>query len=192
MSASDDDVRVGTPERERAIGFLNDAFSTGYLDISEFEERSGIVYGARTRGDLRGVVADLPNAAMLFPDAPAATGVPAAPTAPTTLSSDWETVRRKGSWQVPPRLILTGSMGTFDLDFRQAVFTTPTIEIEVQVSATNVKLRLGPDHEVRADEVVKSGWSSTKDKAGPPARPGGPIVVVRGSLAAASGLIIKR
>lgn len=196
MSTSDDDVRVGTPERERAIGFLNDAFATGYLDVSEFEERSGVVYTARTRGELRPLVADLPNAAALFPDAPVASPTPVdgphAPLVPVELTADWDTVRRKGSWQVPPRLLLTGTMGTVDLDFSKAGFTTPTVDVEVQVSSTNVKLRLGPDQEARVDDLVKSGWSSIKDKAGPPHRPGGTVFLIRGSLSAASGLILKR
>ena len=58
-----DDILVGNPERERAIGLLNDAFSSGYLDVTAFEDRSGAVYAARTRGQLRVTVDGLPTAA---------------------------------------------------------------------------------------------------------------------------------
>lgn len=50
----DEDVRVGHSERERATSLLSDAFSSGYLEIVEFEERAGAVTASRTRGDLRG------------------------------------------------------------------------------------------------------------------------------------------
>lgn len=197
----DDDVRVGHPERERAIGLINDAFSQGYLDITEFEERSGTIYGARTRGDLRGVVADLPNASLLFPDAPDVVGPTAAGSAvaqvpemsaPETISADWEAKRRRGAWTVPARMILTGEMGTFELDYRLATFVTPIVELQLQVSASTVRLRVGPDHEVRYDAVVKSGWSSIKDKAGSPGRPGGHVITVTGALSGMSSLTIKR
>lgn len=193
----DDEVRVGHPERERAIGLINDAFSQGYLDITEFEERSGTIYEARTRGDLRGVVADLPNAQLLFPDTPAVAdpavaAVSAAAHVPETITADWESQRRKGAWTVPARMILTGEMGTFELDYRLAAFAAPVVELQLQVSASTVRLRIGPEHEVRCNAVVKSGWSSIKDKAGSPARPGGQMITVTGALSGMSSLTIKR
>jgi hypothetical protein len=198
MGTEDDDVRVGNPERERVISLLNDAFSTGYLDITEFEERTGVVYSARTRGELKPLVADLPNGSALFHgsaiagSAISASGPLVGGGQPLELNIDWDTVRKKGSWQVPPRLSATGSMGNLHMDVRRATFTTAVVELELQVSASTVKLRLGPDHEVRYDELSTSGWSDVKDKAGPPARPGGPVIIVRGSLSAASSLSIRR
>ncbi|MGB3697512.1 MAG: DUF1707 domain-containing protein [Gordonia sp. (in: high G+C Gram-positive bacteria)] len=196
MESSDDEVRVGNPERERAIGLINDAFSQGYLDIVEFEERSGLVYQARTRGALRQVVADLPNGSLLFPATPAAApGGPSAPAAyspPESVTADWDTQRRKGAWTVPARMVLSGEMGTFDLDYRSATFTAPLVELQLQVNASTVRLRLGPDHEIRYDTLDKTKWSTLKDKAGTPARPGGPVVQVTGSLASMSTLTIKR
>ncbi|MEO9220504.1 MAG: DUF1707 domain-containing protein [Mycobacteriaceae bacterium] len=56
------DVRIGTPEREAAQQRLNEHFSLGRLDVAEFEERSTLVSGARTRSDLDGVFHDLPAA----------------------------------------------------------------------------------------------------------------------------------
>lgn len=191
----DDDIRVGNPERERAISLLNDAFTSGYLDISEFDERSARIFAARTRGDLRSCLTDLPLAGQLFGDHGSSTAL--APTAvpeqqAATFDADWETVRRRGAWQVPPRIIVTGSMGTVDFDFRKALMPGPLVDIELQVSTTTVKIRLAPDQEIRVDGIEKSGWSSIKDKAGPPLRVGGPVIVVRGSVSAWSGVTIKR
>lgn len=193
----DDDIRVGTPERERAISLLNDAFSSGYLEIAEFEERSGLVYAARTRGELRRTLDQLPIAGRLFPDAlgGVAAGLPPAVTpaiAPLSLDADWDTVRRKGSWLVPPMIVASGEMGTIDLDFTQAQFSAPTVQLDLQTSVCTVKLRLGADHEVRYDTLDTTGWSKVKDKAGPPRRPGGPLITLSGRISGASGVTIKR
>lgn len=195
----DDDLRVGHPERERAIAMLNDAFSSGYLDVAEFEERSGVIYAARTRGDLRQSLHDLPIAGQLFPDAalaqPTVTPVnhpDQVSTAPVEYDANWETVRRKGVWQVPPNMLITGSMGTVDFDFTNATFPVPLVTMQLQVSATTVKVRVGPNQEVRYDGLKKSGWSTVKDKAGSPERPGGEIVVLAGSVSAMCGVTIRR
>ncbi|MDL9947638.1 DUF1707 domain-containing protein [Gordonia sp. ABSL11-1] len=193
-SVEDQDVRVGHPERERATSLLSDAFSSGYLEIIEFEERSEAVIAARTRGDLRALLADLPNAAMLFPDArPTATSSTAVtPAGRTEWDIDWTTLRRKGGWQVPPEMLVSGSWGTLDVDFSKAVFTTATVDLALQVSTCTVKLRLGADQEIRSADLTTTGWSSLKDKAGPPARPGGAVIVLSGALSAMTGLVIKR
>ncbi|MEO9330313.1 DUF1707 SHOCT-like domain-containing protein [Gordonia aurantiaca] len=192
---TDDDLRVGHPERERAIALLNDAFSSGYLEIAEFEDRSGLVYTAKTRRDLREVLRDLPNAALLFPDPPAQASAPApAPVAyePLHLDAEWDEVRRKGSWYVPPSILATASVGTIDLDFTMARFAGPSTLLQLQVSVSTVKLRLGPDQEVRYQDLHLSGWSRVKDKAGPPDRPGGPVIEIIGSASGTSAVIIRR
>lgn len=190
---SDDDLRVGNPERERAVALLNDAFAAGYLDVTEFEERSGRVYAARTRGDLRESVADLPAAGQLFPGTASVAPTPAAaPPRQASYDADWGTIRRKGSWTVDQRMLFTGSMSTVDLDFTAAVFPASRIDVELHVSVATVKIKIGPDQEIRFDDLVKSGWSTIKDKSGPPTRQGGPFVNLHGSVSAASSVVIKR
>ena len=64
------DVRIGTPEREAAQQQLNEHFSQGRLEANEFEERSSLVAGARTRSELDTVFHDLPPAPVTVdPDA---------------------------------------------------------------------------------------------------------------------------
>ena len=188
---SDDDLRVGNPERERAIALLNDAFAAGYLEIVEFEDRSGLVYTAKTRRELRTVLEDLPSAAKLFPEPPAA--APAGPAAePLHLDADWSEVRRKGVWEVPSSILATASVGTVDLDFTAARFTGPSTSVQLQVSASTVKLKLGPEHEVRHRDLHLSGWSKVKDKAGAPPRPGGAVIELIGSASGMTSVIIRR
>ncbi len=67
------DIRIGDDERERSAAMLGEHFSAGRLDLAEFETRLDRVYTAKTRGDLDGVLVDLPPA-HLSPAAPARSG----------------------------------------------------------------------------------------------------------------------
>lgn len=48
-------------EREKAIGFLTNAFGTDIINVDEFERRVESVHAAKTREELHQIVADLPN-----------------------------------------------------------------------------------------------------------------------------------
>ena len=176
---SSDALRVGDREREQAVAVLQEAVGGGYLDLREFEERSQTVYAARTRGDLRAALADLPTAAALFPPA-TASALPGRPIGGETINVDWTTVKRRGHWEVPAHLVITGSMGTADLDLGQALIPAVGCVIEVLASWTTVRLRLGDAIVARTDGFAGGPMSTLKDKAGPPTVPGGPVVDVRG------------
>ena len=83
-------------------------------------------------------------------------------------------------------------MGTVDLDFTAARFTGPSTSVQLQVSASTVKLKLGPEHEVRHRDLHLSGWSKVKDKAGAPPRPGGAVIELIGSASGMTSVIIRR
>lgn len=170
------DLRVGDREREQAVGALHDAVGGGYLDLTEFEERSQIVYAAKTRGDLRAALADLPGAVQLL--APVPQGRLAV--GPDTIDIEWTTVKRKGDWLVPAHLMITGSMGTADLDLRAARFAPGGCVIEVAAGWSTIRLRLGPSAAVRTLDFEGGSMSTLKDKAGPPTAAGGPLIDVRG------------
>lgn len=53
-------IRIGTTEREEAMAALSAHFTEGRLNLVEFEDRSGLIAQARTRGDLDAVFTDLP------------------------------------------------------------------------------------------------------------------------------------
>jgi hypothetical protein len=54
------EIRIGTAEREQALEQLGRHFSDGRLTVTEFDERSGLITSATTRGELVQVFADLP------------------------------------------------------------------------------------------------------------------------------------
>ncbi len=57
---SDAHLRAGDPERNAALDRLGAYFADGYLDVSEFDERTGRAATAQTRGELAALFADLP------------------------------------------------------------------------------------------------------------------------------------
>ena len=68
---SDQHLRVSDAEREAVTDRLAEHFAAGRLDQAEFDDRVGRAMSAKTRGDLRGLFADLSE-----------TGAPAVPELP--------------------------------------------------------------------------------------------------------------
>jgi|SRR5579872_459920 len=58
---SDQDIRVSDAERQAITDRLAAHYADGRLDQAEFDERAGRAMTAKTRGDLRGLLADLPE-----------------------------------------------------------------------------------------------------------------------------------
>src|SRR5215475_4016954 len=75
-----DRIRAGNADRERVVQRLNDALAEGRLDVHELDERVAAAYAAKTLGELRPLLVDLP-ADPTGQRQPAE--VPAGPSAPT-------------------------------------------------------------------------------------------------------------
>jgi Flp pilus assembly protein TadB len=54
-------MRISNTERNEIADILSKHFAEGRLDSDEFEERVGKVMSAKTRGDLAGLLDDLPR-----------------------------------------------------------------------------------------------------------------------------------
>jgi hypothetical protein len=67
-SSQHPDIRASDEERDAAAAELGAHFQAGRLDPAEFDDRLGRALRARTRGDLAGLVTDLPQASA--PQAP--------------------------------------------------------------------------------------------------------------------------
>ncbi|MFC4859137.1 DUF1707 domain-containing protein [Actinophytocola glycyrrhizae] len=68
---TDDELRIGTAEREAAVKLLGDHMAEGRLALEEYEERTTAALAARTRADLRPLFADLPAPHPAFMTTPA-------------------------------------------------------------------------------------------------------------------------
>lgn len=69
-----DQMRISDAERHEVAETLSKHYAEGRLDRSEFDDRVSTAMGAKTRGDLRGLLDDLPPS---VPDAAASSSVAA-------------------------------------------------------------------------------------------------------------------
>jgi Domain of unknown function (DUF1707) len=65
----DDRIRVSDADRDRVAARLRDHFAEGRLTSDEMDERVSATLSAKTVGDLRRVMADLPGGALVPPPA---------------------------------------------------------------------------------------------------------------------------
>lgn len=107
-----DDIRVGDAERSAALDKLGTLFADGYLDVSEFEERTAQAAVARTRGELATLFDDLPDQ-------------PAAPAKPSASEIELEQ-KLAAKKKMDAAMVATGVLGfiTFfvDLDYAWVVW----------------------------------------------------------------------
>ncbi|MGI8646241.1 MAG: DUF1707 SHOCT-like domain-containing protein [Nocardioides sp.] len=67
-----DQLRLSDAERETASQALGEHFATGRLDADEHAERHEQIWGARTRGEITPIFADLPGGSPLHQAVPRA------------------------------------------------------------------------------------------------------------------------
>jgi hypothetical protein len=65
----DDSIRVSDDDRDRVSAQLRDHFAAGRITSVELDERLSAALNARTFGDLRRIMADLPGPVPAQPDA---------------------------------------------------------------------------------------------------------------------------
>jgi hypothetical protein len=94
----DDRIRASDADRERVTARLRDHYAEGRLTAEELDERTSAALHARTFGDLRGVMADLPDPLLMPAGAPG-------PQPPGTPGGSW-LARRRGPRFAPLLLLL--------------------------------------------------------------------------------------
>ncbi len=65
----DDRIRISDADRERVTSRLREHYAEGRLNSEELEERITATLNAKTFGDLRGVMTDLPDPDLVSPQA---------------------------------------------------------------------------------------------------------------------------
>jgi len=91
----DDSIRVSDADRDRVSAQLRDHFAAGRITTGELDERLSAALNAKTFGDLRRIMADLPGPVPALADA----APPALRATPT-----WVVRRRRPSF--PPLILL--------------------------------------------------------------------------------------
>jgi hypothetical protein len=150
------DLRVSHAEREHVLDLLQEALSRGMLDSAEFDERSGKAQAARTRRDLNELVIDLPVRASGV--APVTDSVVDSSDA-IELRGWFSSLKRRGDWVVPRKLVLRPRMGSAELDFTEARIDHDVVEIEMDLAGGSVELRLPEGASATMDQVEVIGGS---------------------------------
>jgi hypothetical protein len=164
------DLRVSHAEREHVQGLLTEALSRGMLDSAEFDDRSSRAQAAVTRRDLNELVVDLPVRANSV--APVPDSVVDSRDA-IELRGWFSSLKRKGNWVVPRKLVLSPRMGSAELDFTEARIDHDVVDIELDLAGGSVELRLPDGASASMDdiEVIAGSTEDHRRNAGPNGRP---------------------
>ena len=130
-----DRMRISDSDRDRAAAQLRDYYAEGRLTSEELDERVTATLNARTAGDLRRVMADLPVAPAVQGGAPGAPPFAAPPWAyrrrgprllPVLLLILLAAVLLPGGWIFSVSIIATGMTGT---PASSAIRATPVLPL---------------------------------------------------------------
>ncbi|KAA0016317.1 DUF1707 SHOCT-like domain-containing protein [Antrihabitans cavernicola] len=188
------DLRVSDAEREHVGQLLQRAVGQGMLSLGEFTERMDTALGAKTRGELNVVLADLPGIRLIGDEAPQQQPqVPSAPQPvygqpPTFRPGAGDVVRgrmsnvtRKGPWHVPSTLQLNSRFSSVNLDFTEAIMTSQVVEIYVDDFCSSVSLIVPDEATVDLNGLQLIGANAnSRVRTGPPI--GKLHIVVRGRI----------
>ena len=147
---TDDQLRITSAQRERAVELVRQAAADGRLDFDEMNGRVWSVGGswstspssravgleAKTQGEVRRIVGDLvPSAelaAFLLDVTPALEGPGSTWDNPLMLGKDKKSLNLHGRWQVPPFMELYCSIWhSVKINFMEAVALAPVIDLVV-------------------------------------------------------------
>ncbi|MGH8794681.1 MAG: DUF1707 SHOCT-like domain-containing protein [Stackebrandtia sp.] len=172
-------MRVSDADRERMIDRLQAGAGAGRLTLDEFADRVDAVYAAKTFGDLEPITADLPAE----PATPIAAAV-------EEFGPKASSVRRKGRWLAPRKVVLRPHMSSVRLDFSKAVLPHREVDIEVDANMSSVHIVLPRD--AWADDRIDLTMSSCRNRAPRTGEQSGPGFHVRGELTMSSVKIRRK
>ena len=180
-------IRISDADRERAAERLNRAMAEGRISVDELQERLSTVYAARFGADLLPVLSDLPGDPLNLSADVLAT--PVGP--PTVLRGGVGPLKRRGRWNVPPRLRVQSSFGSVLLDFCEAELPSPVVEVELELGAGSARL-LVPEHATADVDGLVSSFGSIRSKVASRPVHGHPHFRVYGRTSAGSVTVRTR
>lgn len=143
-------LRASDADREHVAEQLGRAFAEGRLSTEEHGERLEAVYAAKTMGELRPLLADLP--VEFAPPTSAATAGAVQPSAASdSVMAVFGETKRTGRWLVRSGLIAKAVFGSVELDLTEAVLEQREITIVANAVFGEVIIRV-PDGVVVHDE----------------------------------------
>ncbi len=186
------DLRCSDVDRERVAEALRHAAGDGRLTLTELEERLDATFKARTYGDLQPITRDLPQGPYPIPGvalaprwqhrpapAPNRAAAPHRIVPAERITSILGDEKRRGRWEVPPRLDITCMLGNVVLDFSEAIVRSREVILQIGVVLGDVTLIVPEGIDVRLEQGANV-LGERKMKMRDPVTPGGPVYRVRG------------
>jgi hypothetical protein len=166
-----DRTRASDQERDAAVSRLQAAFAEGRLDDLEFDQRMRSALVARTRAELAGQLADLPDeSAAPLPTAPGGQ--------PGRFAVAYKsTIRRAGRWRVPETCTALVYKGHGLLDLRAAELSAPVTTIRAIAYKSRIDILVPPGVRVESGGL---GVSTGSDVGSGDLQASAPVVHVQG------------
>jgi hypothetical protein len=198
-------LRASDSDRQKIADVIADAYADGRLTVEEHSQRLDAVWAAKTLGELEPLVVDLgrplsrpQSSSIKWPGSTGAANrtantatnggnLPAVVDDNERAFAIMSTSKREGEWVVPPHMTMLGVMGSAEWDMRDAIFTAPTIVVDVALTMGSMTLRI-PDG-VGVEDKTMHILSETQFKGVVPAQPGAPVIVLQGFMAMGSVVI---
>lgn len=162
---SSHELRASDADRERIAQVLQDAHADGRITLDELEERLGVLYSARTLGELATLTGDLLPAdqqPLTLDDRP--------------VSAIFKKEQRGGRWVVPAELGVTAMFGTTTLDFRDAILQNRRVVINATLVFGGLEIHVPEDV-----EVIRVAKDRTAKLTKQHTEAGAPVIEVRTS-----------
>ncbi len=171
--------RVADADRDRAVTQLREHVVEGRLTLDEFSERIGLALEARTVGDLRAVLVDLP--ALSSTNQELAQPLPAAT---AKKKRRWHVAvmsghSTKGRWRISGKTNAVAVMGGCDMDLRRAEIEGPEVEITAVAFWGGINIIVPEGFDVELQGFSFMGGRELRLRDVPIVR-GSPRIVVRG------------
>jgi hypothetical protein len=178
--------------RRDAVTRLCQAQVDGLISVEGFEERYAMIQQATSRGALDALVADLTvddttplplggravervTAVEEEANLPAIAG-------PVRIPAIVGSATRAGQWLVPDHLEILVLMGEMVLDFREALFQSDTVVVDLSVTVGSCQVIVPPGTQVVNECRELFGSSSHPRPKGRPAEPNGITIVLQGRI----------
>lgn len=172
-----DNLRVSNADRAHVSGLLERAVADGMITLDEFADRTDAALAARTRGELRAVLVDLPDMDLHAAQSPVARSS----ARPEALGGWMTSIVRRGPWTVAPVLNLNTRMCSTTLDFTSAVLPGPVVEVNIDdyLSSTELIVPAGATADLNGVDAI-AGSATVKVRNLP--QPDQLHVIVRGKV----------
>ncbi|HZP54460.1 DUF1707 domain-containing protein [Actinocrinis sp.] len=150
------DLRASHEDRDRVVEALRVAAGDGRLTAEELDARLEAALSAKTFGELAALTADLPAAQLST-----SSGSVAPPKDVLVVEQRGNKFVRDGRWTVPHRIELRPRLCDVTLDFTEAVLTSDTLRVEMDMHLGKLFIVSRPGIVVDTDGLTLQ-YSKTK------------------------------